>query len=64
MTTRWKDNFKHSAMELLFSTYSVLEVEEKLLEDEPVVRDNMEGGEDRMRNNWDESSWQRANIEG
>jgi hypothetical protein len=29
MTTRWKDNFKHSAMELLFSKYSVLEVEKK-----------------------------------
>jgi hypothetical protein len=41
MTTRWKDNFKHFAMELLFSTYSVLEVEEKLMED--VVRNNMEG---------------------
>jgi hypothetical protein len=23
----------------------------------------MEGGEDGMRNNWDEGSWQRANIE-
>jgi predicted aconitase len=49
MTTRWKDNFNNFAMELLFSTYSVLEVEEKLVEDEPVVRDNMEGGEDEMR---------------
>jgi hypothetical protein len=35
MTTHWKDNFKHCAMELLFSAYSVLEVEEKLVEDEP-----------------------------
>jgi hypothetical protein len=50
MTTRWKDNFKHLAMEPLFSAYSVLEVEEKLVEDEPAVRDNMEGGEDEMRN--------------
>jgi hypothetical protein len=49
MTTHWKDNFKHFAMELLFSEYSVLEVEEKLVEDEPAVRDNMEGGEDEMR---------------
>jgi hypothetical protein len=40
MTTHWKDNFKHSTMNLLFSTYSVLELEEKLLEDEPAVRDN------------------------
>jgi hypothetical protein len=42
MTTRWKDNFKHSAMELLFITKSVLEVEEKLVEDEPAIMDNME----------------------
>jgi hypothetical protein len=26
MTTHWKDNFKHFAMELLLSAYSVLEV--------------------------------------
>jgi hypothetical protein len=63
MTTHWKDNFKHFAMELLFSAYSVLEVEEKLVEDELAVRDNMEGGEDGMRNNWDQGSWQRADIE-
>jgi hypothetical protein len=24
----------------------------------------MEGGEDGMRNIWDQGSWQRANIEG
>jgi hypothetical protein len=64
MTTRWKDNFKNFAMELLFITYSVLEVEEKLVENELAVRDNMEGGEDGMRNNWDQGSWQRAEIEG
>jgi hypothetical protein len=64
MTTHWKDNFKNFAMEQLFSTYSVLEVEEKLVEDEPAVRDNMEGGEDGMRNNWDQGSWHRADIEG
>jgi hypothetical protein len=64
MTTRWKDNFKNSAMELLFSTNSVLEVEEKLVEDEPAIKDNMEGGEDGMRNIWDQGSWQRADIEG
>jgi hypothetical protein len=38
-------------------------VEEKLVEDEPAIRDNMEG-EDGMRNNWDQDSWQRADIEG
>jgi hypothetical protein len=64
MTTHWKDNFKHFAMELLLSAYSVLEVEEKLVEDEPAVRDNMEGGEDEMRNIWEQGSWQRADIEG
>jgi hypothetical protein len=63
MTTRWKDNFKHSAMELLFSTNSVLE-EEKLVEDEPAIKDNMEGGEDGMGNIWDQGSLQRADIEG
>jgi hypothetical protein len=64
MTTRWKDNFKNSGIELLFSTNSVLEVEEKLVEDDPAIKDNMEGGEDGMRNIWDQGSWQRANIEG
>jgi hypothetical protein len=60
MTTRWKDNFENSAMELLFSTNSVLEVEEKLVEDEPAIKDNMEGGEDGMRNIWDQGSWQKG----
>jgi hypothetical protein len=64
MTTNLKDNSKHSAMELLFSTSSVLEVEEKLVEDEPEIKDNMERDEDGMRNTWDQGSWQRANIEG
>jgi hypothetical protein len=64
MTTRWKDNFKHFAMELLFSTYSVLEVEEKLVEDEPEIKDNMEGGEDGMKKIWDQGSWKRTDIEG
>jgi hypothetical protein len=59
-----ENNFKPCAMELLFSAYSVLEVEEKLVEDEPAVRDNMKGGEDEMRNIWDQGSWQRADIEG
>jgi hypothetical protein len=63
MTTRWKDNFKHSAMELLFSTNSVPE-EEKLVEDELAIEDNMEGGEDGMGNIWDQGSLQRADIEG
>jgi hypothetical protein len=64
MTTRWKDNFKNSAMELLFSTNSVMEVKEKLMEDEPAIKDNMEGGEDGMRNIWDQGLWQRADIDG
>jgi hypothetical protein len=41
-----------------------LEVEEKLIEYEPVIRYNMEGEEDGMRNNQDQGSWQRADIEG
>jgi hypothetical protein len=63
MPTHWKDNFKHFAMDLFFSTYSVLEVEEKLVEDEPAIWDIMEGGKDGMRNNWDQGSWQRVDIE-
>jgi hypothetical protein len=64
MTTRWKDNFKKSATDLLFSTNSVLEVKEKLVEDELAIKDNMEGGEDGMRNIWDQGSWQREDIKG
>jgi hypothetical protein len=64
MTTRWKDNFKKSATDLLFSTNSVLEVKEKLVEDELEIKDNMEGGEDGMRNIWDQGSWQREDIKG
>jgi hypothetical protein len=64
MSTRWKDNFKNSAMELLFSTNSVLEVQEKLVEYEPAIKNNMEGGEHGMRNIWDQGSWQRVDIEG
>jgi hypothetical protein len=41
-----------------------MEVKEKLVEDEPAIKDNMEGGEDGMRNIWDQGSWQRADIEG
>jgi hypothetical protein len=36
----------------------------KLVEDEPAVRDNMEGGEDEMRNNRYQVSWKMADIEG
>jgi hypothetical protein len=41
-----------------------MDLEEKLVEDELAVRDNMEGGEDEMRNIWEQGSWQRADIEG
>jgi hypothetical protein len=34
------------------------------VEDDLEIRDNMEGGEDVMRNNWDQGSWQRVGIEG
>jgi hypothetical protein len=34
------------------------------VEDEPAIKDNMEGGEDGMRNFWDQGTWQRAYIEG
>jgi hypothetical protein len=51
MTTRWKDNFKNFTMEQWFSTCSVLEV--KFVEVEAVIKDNIEGGEDGLRNDWD-----------
>jgi hypothetical protein len=36
----------------------------KLMKDEPAILENMDGGEDGMRNNWDQGSWQREDIEG
>jgi hypothetical protein len=39
-------------------------IRRKLVEDEPAVSDNMEVGEDGIRNIWDQGSWKRANIEG
>ena len=38
-------------MEQQFSTCSVLEFIEKIMEDDAVIKENMEGGEDE--NNWD-----------
>jgi hypothetical protein len=52
MTTRWKDNFKN-LMKQCFSTCSVLEVEETFVEVEAAIKDNIEGGEDGLRDNWD-----------
>ena len=40
-------------MEQCFCTCSVLEIEEKIVEVEAVIKDNMEGGEDELRNDWD-----------
>jgi hypothetical protein len=53
MTTHWKDDFKKFIVEQYFSTCSVLEVEEKFMEVEAAIKDNMEGGEDELRNDWD-----------
>jgi hypothetical protein len=53
MITRWKDNFKNFTMERWFSTCPVLEVEENFVEVEAVIKDNIEGGEDGLRNDWD-----------
>jgi hypothetical protein len=46
-------------MEQWFSTYSVMELEEKFVEGEPAMRDNMKGGEDGIRNNWDQAHGER-----
>jgi hypothetical protein len=64
MTTRWKDNFKDFTMEQWLSTCSILEDEEKFVEVEAVIKDNMEGGEDELRNNWERDSWRKAGVEG
>jgi hypothetical protein len=53
MTTRWKDNFKTFTMEQWFSTYSVLEDKENFVEVEAVIKDNIEGGGDGLRDDWD-----------
>jgi hypothetical protein len=49
MITRWKDNFKNFTMEQCLSKCSVLEVEEKFVEVEAAIKDNIEGGEDDER---------------
>jgi hypothetical protein len=53
MTTRWKDKFKNFTIEQWLSTCSVLEVEEKFVEIEASIKDNIEGGEDELRDDWD-----------
>jgi hypothetical protein len=40
-------------MEQLCSNFSVLEVEEKFVKVEAVIKDNIEGGEDKLRDDWD-----------
>ena len=37
MRTRWKGKFVHFAMEQCFNTYSVLEIERKIREDEAAI---------------------------
>jgi hypothetical protein len=51
-------------MEQWLSTCSVLEVEEKFVKVEAVIKDNIEGGEDELRNDWDQSLRQRVDVEG
>jgi hypothetical protein len=56
--------FKNFTMEQWLSTCSVLEVEEKFVKVEAVIKDNIEGGEDELRNDWDQSLRQRVDVEG
>ena len=52
--TRWKEKFVHFAMEQWFSTWSILEIEEKLVEDEAATGEQgIQGGVDDERNDWD-----------
>jgi hypothetical protein len=64
MTTRWKYNLKNFTMYQWFSTCSVLEVKEKFVEVEATINENMEGGEDELRNHWDQGLRQRVDVEG
>jgi hypothetical protein len=41
MTTHWKANFKNFTMKQWFSTCSVLEVEQKFVEVEAAITDNL-----------------------
>jgi hypothetical protein len=41
MTTHWKANFKNFTMKQCFSTCSVLEVEQKFVEVEAAITDNL-----------------------
>jgi hypothetical protein len=51
MMARWKDNFINLNLEGCFSTFSILEVKEKTVEDEAATR-MMEVGDDDMTKNW------------
>ena len=46
MRTRWKGKFVYFAMEQCFSTYSVLEMERKIREDEAAMGRGIEAGDD------------------
>jgi hypothetical protein len=52
---RWKDNFIKFNLEGCFSTYSVLEVKEKTVEDEAATKDGIEVGADDMMKDWNHS---------
>ena len=48
--TRWKGKFVHFAMEQCFSTFSVLEIERKIHEDEVAMgQRGIEGGDDDVK---------------
>ena len=50
MRTRWKGKFVHFAMEKCFSTFSVLEIERKIREDEAAMgQRGIEGGDDDVK---------------
>ena len=52
--TRWKEIFVHFATEQWFSTCSVLEIEERFVEDEAATGERgIQGGDDDERNDWD-----------
>ena len=55
MMTRWKNNFECVALEQKFNTHSVLEVQEKFVQDEATTKDNKGRGDDGVNNDWGHS---------
>jgi hypothetical protein len=56
MITHWENNFKNFVVKQYFNICFVLEDEEKFVEVEAAIKDNVEGGEDEFRSGWEQYS--------